>query len=107
MPKAATRPPASVWCARGTWKATIEEEPNAQRAGVVAVAKDGMLLAGDLALRAGKVISVTVHTPEGPHTVTAEVRRAPGSAFLRFTATRTNSRAVTSLLRAVGCPTDL
>jgi hypothetical protein len=105
MAKDATRTPASVWCAHGTWKATIGEEPAVQRAAVIAVAKDGMLLAGDLPIRAGKVVSVTIHTPEGPHTVLAEVRRAPGSAFLRFTATATNRRALTRLLHAVGWPT--
>ena len=106
MAKGTKSTPASVYCAQGTWKATVGQDPAAQRAVVIAVAKDGMLLAGDLAMRAGKVVSVSIHTPDGPHTVMAEVRRAPGSAFLRFTATPTNRRTVTDLLRAVGCATD-
>jgi hypothetical protein len=107
MAKAPTSTPASEWCAHGTWQATIGKHPAAQRAVVIAVGKDGMLLAGDLALRAGKIVSVTVHAPEGPHSVMAEVRRAPGSAFLSFTATASNRHALTRLLRAVGCPTAL
>lgn len=94
------------WCARGRWPARVRDH-NAEgtRAVVVrALNADGMLIAGDLDLKSGQLVDVEIDlSADQSAVVTAEVRRALGAAFLRFTKTPITCQRE-RLLDAVGCP---
>jgi hypothetical protein len=56
-------------------------------------------------VRRGHVERQRGEAPEAHRAVVIAVGKDGLSTFLQFTATRNNRRAVTRLLRAVGCPT--